>query len=72
MKRRTTREFCPTHGHQEFFLGAVWDLDTDEYCCEALHCPHCWPDHEDNPANSGEVLWPNACSVPHDCCTQAR
>ena len=65
MTTKTTLEYCIAHGHQQFFLGEVWDYDCFEAPVslgEALHCPLCHADHEDNPANSPEVLFPHACS----------
>ena len=43
----TKSEYCIEHGYQEFFLGEVWEYE--EYFGTSLHCPHCFPDHPDNP-----------------------
>lgn len=45
-------DYCIRHGSQEFFLGDVFR--NGEYLGEAIHCPHCFPNHPDNPANAHE------------------
>lgn len=50
MNRENEREeWCVRHGRTMHFVGIEGDpVDGDE----SLHCPACFPDHQDNPANA--------------------
>lgn len=49
----STREWCPIHGRQDFFLGGASDEGG-----ASLFCPECRPEHPDHPANEKSEPYP--------------